>query len=173
MYPQSDLPQMAQYRIYGGLFDSRTKIKWMILTVLVPEYIMEKAFGEWCAAVNGSHQMSRALKGTGLEWGMVHAYMANMGHFVLDFSDRLDKRRDNTNGTADPLFKERVEEAMGRSEDPMSRSARINALRLMHRFWALTNKQWVLMQIGNKKIRPNISAEQLENKTKEGSGSRL
>ena len=74
----------------------------MILTGLVPEYTMGKAFGEWRAAVNGSHQISRALKDTGPGWGMVHAYMANMGHFVLDFSDPLDKRRDNTNGTAEP-----------------------------------------------------------------------
>jgi hypothetical protein len=64
----------------------------MIFTVLVPEYLVGKAFSDWLAAVNGVQIMADFMgqyssNRDGIEWDMVHAYMANMGYFVIDFSD--------------------------------------------------------------------------------------
>lgn len=70
----------------------------MIFTILVPEYLIGKAFGERLAAKAGVKRMkeldskwdgfSDAVQS--LQWEDIHVYMANMGHFVVDFSDVLD-----------------------------------------------------------------------------------
>ncbi len=65
--------------------DSRTKIKWMIFTILIPEYILGKALNERLS-VKGSRIQFRDL---GLDWEEVHLYMANMGYFVLDVGEYL------------------------------------------------------------------------------------
>ncbi|KAI1459168.1 hypothetical protein F4805DRAFT_455946 [Annulohypoxylon moriforme] len=58
-----------------------TKIKWMVLTIFIPEYFVGKAMSELFAAQSAYHHM----KSEGYEeWGIVHSYLANMGYFVLD-----------------------------------------------------------------------------------------
>ena len=77
----------------------------MIFTILVPEVLIGKAFGERLAAVAGvkfmkksgvwsettmkrKREVADAVKS--LQWEEIHAYMANIGYFVVDFSDVLD-----------------------------------------------------------------------------------
>lgn len=80
----------------------------MLLTILVPEYLIGKAFGERLAAKFGLEIMkSEVTVGDiaverldevvdtvkSLRWEEIHAYMANIGYFVVDFSDVLDDHR--------------------------------------------------------------------------------
>ena len=97
--------------IWWGLLNSRSKVKWMIITVLVSEHLVRKAFGELIATKVGVDEMkdvrissqvsqeigeSRAKGGTNaittepLQWEEVHASMVNMGYFVVDFGEALD-----------------------------------------------------------------------------------
>jgi hypothetical protein len=36
--------------MWWAILDSGTKIKWMLLTILIPEYLVGKAFNEWLLA---------------------------------------------------------------------------------------------------------------------------
>ncbi|KUJ07171.1 uncharacterized protein LY89DRAFT_660914 [Mollisia scopiformis] len=74
---------------WWAILDSRTKIKWMIFTILVPEYLVGKAFGEWLAAKEGVSYVKRWYPENVIEWETVHVYMANMGYFVVDFRDLI------------------------------------------------------------------------------------
>ena len=73
----------------------------MIFTVLIPEYLVGKAFSDWLAAKSGVEIMKVCIEEAiaegieGIEWEMVHAYMANMGYFVVDFSDEPDSKGKN------------------------------------------------------------------------------
>jgi hypothetical protein len=92
--------------IWWAILDSKTKIKWMTFTILVPEYLIGKTIGEKLAAIAGVKLMKSALVCPNettveqkkqiadvvysLQWQEIHAYMANMGYFVVDFSHVLD-----------------------------------------------------------------------------------
>lgn len=71
-------------RTWWAIVDMRTGLSWMVLTVLVPEYIMGRALSERLAAVS-SLQSLRSRFGDEME--MVHAYIMNMGGYYLDCSD--------------------------------------------------------------------------------------
>ncbi|MCJ1229976.1 hypothetical protein MMC12_006647 [Toensbergia leucococca] len=59
-----------------------TKLKWMALTVMFPEYILAKALTEHVAARDSWKQFQKF----GVEgWTSTHAYFANMRGFVLRF----------------------------------------------------------------------------------------
>ena len=77
----------------------------MIFTILAPEVLIGKAFGERLAAMAGVKFMKNTQVWSGatmeqkrvvadamksLQWEEIHAYMANIGYFVVDFSDVLD-----------------------------------------------------------------------------------
>ncbi|KAI1140263.1 hypothetical protein F5Y05DRAFT_311046 [Hypoxylon sp. FL0543] len=74
---------------------SITKIKWMVITILVPEYLLGKALSELLAV--------RALKNDihdlGKEWGPTHCYLANMGYFVLDTQPEPGSATESTTGS--------------------------------------------------------------------------
>ncbi|KAI9829471.1 MAG: hypothetical protein M1838_005887, partial [Thelocarpon superellum] len=55
------------------------KIKWMLLTILGPEYLLGKAIAEHLAAHHSQRQIRRR------EWTPTHGYFANMRGFVLRF----------------------------------------------------------------------------------------
>lgn len=74
--------------------DSRTKAKWMVLTILAPEYLLGKALGERMAAVHGYMHRQRGSD-TVTEWDSTHAYYANMGGFILDFTKIIAESRSN------------------------------------------------------------------------------
>lgn len=70
--------------IWWAILDSRTKIKWMMFTAFIPEYLVGKAYGELLAAKGGVKDLAEYAV-EGIEWEDVHAYLANMGYFVVDF----------------------------------------------------------------------------------------
>ncbi len=56
-----------------------TKLKWMALSLLAPEYILAKALAEWLAAPDSQRKFGRK------EWTTTHGFFANMRGFVLRF----------------------------------------------------------------------------------------
>jgi hypothetical protein len=77
MRPQS---KSVSQKMWWAILDSRTKIKWMIFTVLIPEFIIGKALNDFLAAKDllGTSKFASV-------WDEVHAHMANMGYFIVDF----------------------------------------------------------------------------------------
>jgi len=125
------------------VLDSMTKVKWMILTILIPEYLVGRALGEWLAA----------LKMVELGWTMTDAYMANMGYFVLDVSDYYGTATEKEQGgkQVDTADAERrievdvntVELGYGlRSSETLPEAGQINLNRMSGHLWALNARQW-------------------------------
>ncbi|PMD14871.1 hypothetical protein NA56DRAFT_582915 [Hyaloscypha hepaticicola] len=107
--------------MWQTVLDLRKKIKWMAFTVLFPEYLVGRAFGERLGMKVSVDDMLEY----NASWENVHAYMANMGHFVLDTEGDLGIR------------------------DSLTKSDRINSARLQYRYWALTASQlWRAIQLG-------------------------
>ncbi|KAI0896522.1 hypothetical protein F4806DRAFT_495824 [Annulohypoxylon nitens] len=71
-------------KICISIQDSVTKVKWMVLTILVPEYIVGKALNMFLSARKMESKMRAENNIVTEEWGLVHSYLANMGYFVLD-----------------------------------------------------------------------------------------
>jgi hypothetical protein len=59
-----------------------TNLKWMIATMLAPEYILGKALGDLVAAWLCRERMKDLAKEDKVEWGLAHGFYANMGGFV-------------------------------------------------------------------------------------------
>jgi len=93
-------PPKKIQKVKWAMVELLPKIKWMIFTVFVPEYLMGKALNEFATARNGltyyiPHDelvpVSEAdyEKPEDLEWEEIHVRMANMGYFVVDFEHEL------------------------------------------------------------------------------------
>ncbi|MCJ1450099.1 hypothetical protein MMC28_000428, partial [Mycoblastus sanguinarius] len=100
-----------------------TKLKWMMLSFLAPEYILAKALAEFLAARESRRQFAD-LKAhdpqkqfEDKEWTTTHAYFANMRGFVLRFDveavkmplephkpDELGRSLQNPNPSGDPPY---------------------------------------------------------------------
>ncbi|KAK6504791.1 hypothetical protein TWF481_006730 [Arthrobotrys musiformis] len=130
---------------WDDILDFLPKAKWMIITVLMPEYLVSKAFGEWIGVKDGLRAARTGVftppsKG----WGELHIYLANAGYFVLD-----TKREETTNtksvsfGSGTTLD---VNEAMLRGR----------------RFWALNQRQWEEVASQNFADLPNIDETELK-----------
>jgi len=65
-------------KLWWSLRNLWARLKWMILTILAPEFLLGKALDELFVAWPW---------GRGARFTMVQAYLANMGYFVLDVSD--------------------------------------------------------------------------------------
>lgn len=58
-------------------------VKWMLVTTVAPEYILGKALADLFAAGQSKNQMREYAKLDGVDWGLTHAFFANMGGFTL------------------------------------------------------------------------------------------
>lgn len=57
--------------------------KWMIATMIAPEYVLGKALGDFVAAREYKRLMRAFAENDNVEWNLVHGFFANMGGFVL------------------------------------------------------------------------------------------
>jgi len=157
-------------RMWQVILKSRVKIKWMIFTVFVPEYLVGKALSERAAATDA------------IEWNqmsMTQRYLANMGYFVLDLGEEATKVVAESPGGAMSLDPVRVVSAAElQADDPspadpaeskqpagpqtvltkelkvhmpnrddLQPHARLNLERLdpRYRYWALDSQQWSIL----------------------------
>ncbi|OCL13489.1 hypothetical protein AOQ84DRAFT_414796 [Glonium stellatum] len=155
MRPDTD---SALEKMKRSILDFRIKVKWMLLTILVPEYLVGKAFGERLAAKAGVKAMF-ALVSERVTWEEVHAYMANMGYFVLQIDNDTKAQ-----------FKDEVANILGALT--LSNSEKMNMLRFAQPYWALNNTQWSMI-VGTQADLdfaglPEVSSEQLQKLDKGG-----
>jgi len=109
-------PRSLSQSLWWAFLDSLTKLKWMVVTVFVPEYLVGRALSELLVA--------RQFRSHGL-FSLVQTYMANMGYFVLDMGDYLED--------SPPPPPEQ--------SPTLTKSELINYDRLRHRYWALNASQ--------------------------------
>ncbi|KAE9369080.1 hypothetical protein N431DRAFT_469014 [Stipitochalara longipes BDJ] len=173
MRPQTN---STRQKIWWAILDSRTKIKWMIFTILVPEYIVGKALNEMVAV---NTRISRGPGFGGDRWDKVTMYMANMGYFIVDFRDYwlknstceegrtveddavyLDRRKFTTSPAAGGYSLQKVVQA-SLQDNRLAASTRLNISRLSHPYWALTSDQldYLIPEILDS---PAVSVRQLE-----------
>jgi hypothetical protein len=149
MRPQTD---NTWQKIWWAILDSRTKIKWMMFTILVPEYIVGKALNELVA--NNDSRWG--------DWDKVTTYMANMGYFIIDFGDYWLETSSSDSvrfveeenvpwgptkltkpATPSYSLQKVIQESL---EKPyLSASTRLNMSRLSHPYWALSAEQLRLL----------------------------
>ncbi|CZR67162.1 uncharacterized protein PAC_17061 [Phialocephala subalpina] len=145
--------------IWWAILDSRKKIKWMIFTMLVPEYLVGKAFGEKLAAKSGVQVMEDNARKAGVGWDEIHAYMANMGYFVVNFSDVLEHNQaDKSLRIA--AFENIISQFEGKFVQ--SNSINITLQRFRHRCWALNSNQLRFASSEYLIDMPNISSQELQ-----------
>jgi hypothetical protein len=157
-------------KIWWAILDSRTKIKWMMFTILVPEYIVGKALNELLA---NNERFSN--------WDKVTTYMANMGYFIIDFGDywletsssdliriveeepvgQYRKSSLTTKPAAPSYSLQKVIHECSQNGD-LTASARLNISRLSHPYWALTADQLSDLIIPGIIDQPNVPIRQLE-----------
>ncbi|KUJ11201.1 uncharacterized protein LY89DRAFT_759013 [Mollisia scopiformis] len=70
-----------------------TKFKWMLFSLIFPEFLLAKAVADWMAAKN-TLKIERAYEDP-LEWTLAHAFYINMGGFVT----RSALRRNDLQGS--------------------------------------------------------------------------
>ncbi|MCJ1229931.1 hypothetical protein MMC12_006602 [Toensbergia leucococca] len=58
------------------------KTKWVLTTLLVPEFLVGKALQDLVLAIHYRNRMRQMAEKDGVEWSLAHAYYANMGGFV-------------------------------------------------------------------------------------------
>jgi hypothetical protein len=75
--PKSRLERL-QHRIEPIL----AKLRWMTITLLLPEFIVARAATEWYSAKQVCKRM-QDMCSEGQEWTTTHAFFANMGGFVI------------------------------------------------------------------------------------------
>jgi hypothetical protein len=146
-------------KMWQAILDLRTKIKWMAFTVLLPEYLVGRAFGERLGVKASVKDLS--LVNASSE--NVHAYMATMGHFVLDTEGDLGSGRDGGASIRDiALVTSPFEAEVNALRDSLTKSTRINSSRLNYRYWALTASQLRFASTIGIIDPPNVSAGHLK-----------
>lgn len=60
-----------------------TRIKWMLITLIVPEFLVGRAFQDFMMARKSEHQMKEFDETNHVKWTRTHSYYANMGGFAL------------------------------------------------------------------------------------------
>ena len=139
-------PTKSKWRkVWYKIWDSKTKLKWMLFTILVPEFIMAKALSE--------------------EQHDIHTHLANMGHFILDWGDPTTWTREDEDlkGTWNEV-RQAIDDVL--DQPSLSRTMRVNVSRLKSCFWALNADQWRLCRswgFGRLPDTPDWQLEKLDN----------
>ncbi|KAI3324013.1 hypothetical protein HD806DRAFT_496221 [Xylariaceae sp. AK1471] len=202
-------------RLWWNILDLRRKTKWMFFTILVPEYIFGKALNDRFAAKYETKKMKEDIEihdWTGVEWEEVHSHMANLGYFVLHFSESLDslepmndtsthphlELKTNTEDnegvlagiqTSTQFESTNLENEYGRGLDIaqkttqlacqrqfgrlleqihqqqhrlLTKSGKINLMRLRSRYWVLNAEEWRMCILMNIADLPKASVRDLE-----------
>jgi hypothetical protein len=169
-------------QMWWAILDSRVKVKWMIVTILVPEFLVGKALGEWLSARTSVNDAKYFQPSKMAHWEMVHAYLANMGYFVLDLGDRVETQNNpatkaeigspkgDQDVPATPVPEENPPEDMpSLMIDPHNLHAQINMQQLAQlRYWTLNAEQWYKSSFGGLPIRPTSRRPSCKSWTEEG-----
>jgi hypothetical protein len=79
---RTNSPRSMSEKLGWSINSILPKLKWMAITILIPEFLVGRSVVEWMAARKHCKQM-QDLCCDGQEWTLTHALFANMGGFVL------------------------------------------------------------------------------------------
>jgi len=81
-----------------------TNLKWMLFTMIAPEFILGKAIGDLASAWECRELMRPFAKEDHVDWGLGHGFYANMGGFVGVDEDKIVNKEDQEEEIlADPI----------------------------------------------------------------------
>ena len=121
-------PHGFRQRVWWNILDATVKMKWMVVTVMAPEYLVGKALVELLITREGV----RPPHLTKLE-----CYMANMGYYVIDIGESLETVPES----ASTLEMKRALAELDAPHEGQPAAYYINYSRLQHRYWALNASQ--------------------------------
>ncbi|KAJ9298541.1 hypothetical protein DTO271G3_3508 [Paecilomyces variotii] len=85
------------------------KLKWLMINIIMPELVLGLALSEWISAREYWPVFERWANDDGIEWSLGHTYFANMGGFIIRFSEESDdthclsgRAGNGMNGTLQP-----------------------------------------------------------------------
>lgn len=135
--------------------------KWMILSILIPELLVKKALEEFFAARDScTDELALMAKDNGTEWEPIHSYFANMGGFVLDFTEILDQQFTETRSDNTSALSRLAGELGSEIHDSDDKT---NLQRMSHKLWALISPQILeARRLGLIQTLPQVSGRILE-----------
>ena len=142
----------------------KKKAKWMIISILMPEILVGMALDEYLAARDTSkNELALLAKDDGTEWELIHSYFANMGGFVLDFTEILDQRSPETTPINASALSRLADELGLENHDSFNPEDKKNLQRMSHKMWALTSRQILqARRLGLIQNLPQVSGRTLE-----------
>jgi hypothetical protein len=106
-----NVPEQREGRDPGWRGDLKWRLKgtwqttkWMLITIIAPELIVGKAWGEMDDANHDLQVLKEFSKQDGVPWSMTHSLFANMGGFVIRFN--VDRLENSVNDTATQTTKQ-------------------------------------------------------------------
>lgn len=145
---------------WGAIWNSGTKVKWMIITISSPEILLGKALDEFLSTRESwIDDLANLAMDDETEWGPIHTSFANMGGFVLDFSEILDQQFPEPRSN---ILVSMVNEMLSDCNYELSQYRFIVLRRMTHKFWTLTSRQvLVARKCGLIRVLPQVSEKTL------------
>ena len=88
--PQQSTPTTARQSWTRRIYRFVDKLKWLFISLLVPEFLIGKAFTDLYSAKQHLPAYEATAKKDGVLWSLSHCFLANMGGFVLVFETRSE-----------------------------------------------------------------------------------
>jgi hypothetical protein len=73
-----------------------TNLKWMLFTMIAPEFILGKAVGDQVSTWQCRERMRQFAEEDHVDWGLGHGFYANMGGFVAVDKDKVRNKEGQT-----------------------------------------------------------------------------
>ena len=89
--PPQSTPRNNKQRLRRKIRRFITKVRWLLVTLMGPEFILGKAFSEWSSVRILASQFKEYAEIDGVEWSDAHTFLANMGGFVIQFEEETHK----------------------------------------------------------------------------------
>ena len=69
--------------LFGKIQGSWRRVKWMLITLLVPEFLVGKALQDWVVARQTCKEMQDFATEGSVIWTMMHSFYVNIGGVAL------------------------------------------------------------------------------------------
>jgi hypothetical protein len=83
--PEQFTPKTRRQRFNLPAARQGLKVKWMLITLIGPEFIFGSAAAAWYSARRNTPDMQQVAEEDGVPWSRVHTSFADIGGFVLRF----------------------------------------------------------------------------------------
>jgi hypothetical protein len=116
--PPQVTPQTKWQKIKRWILFSTTKFKWMVITLLAPEIIMGLASSALWSALDNNKKMKELVRQDGVAWSTAHSFYANMGGFVIKFSEFESQESTESQDIGDRINGSRSRGTIGPTQPP-------------------------------------------------------